>query len=50
MLEGGMQIVQGFFGRNEDGGLVFFLLFLRADMLLGIFVHTYPTNVKRTKK
>ena len=24
MLEGGMQIVQGFFGRNEDGGLVFF--------------------------
>ena len=25
MLEGGMQIVQGFFGRNEDGGLVFLL-------------------------
>lgn len=45
MLEGGMQIiVQGFFGRNEDGGLVFFLLLLRADMLLGIFVHTYPTK------
>lgn len=30
MLEGGMQIVQGFFGRNEDGGLVFFFTFLKS--------------------
>lgn len=44
-----MQIVQGFFGRNEDGGLVFFLLFLRADMLLGIFVLSIQQMRKEQK-